>query len=57
MFNKSKERSDWTKIHAYSTKKELDAEYKEKGENMLHELRKQPEFDNAFPEQVGSFQS
>ncbi|KAL4916237.1 hypothetical protein BDW62DRAFT_212109 [Aspergillus aurantiobrunneus] len=50
--SKSKIRKDWTKINAYSVKKEASVEYKEKGESMLDELRKPPELGTIFPEQL-----
>ncbi|KAL4778845.1 hypothetical protein BJX76DRAFT_352283 [Aspergillus varians] len=50
--SKPKNRGDWTKINAYSVKKEVSAEYREKGENMLHEFRKSPEGGITPPEQL-----
>ncbi|KAL4812368.1 hypothetical protein BDW67DRAFT_193677 [Aspergillus spinulosporus] len=49
---KAKSRNEFAKIHAYSEKKEANAESKEKGEGILHELRKPPESSIPFPEQL-----
>ncbi|KAE8152802.1 hypothetical protein BDV25DRAFT_169933 [Aspergillus avenaceus] len=45
-------KADWAKINAYSANKEFGADMKERRENMLLLLRKQPDLSTAFPEQV-----
>ncbi|KAL4755082.1 hypothetical protein BDW72DRAFT_189690 [Aspergillus terricola var. indicus] len=50
--NKAKSRNEFVKIRAYSERKEANAESKEKGEGILHELRKPPESSIPFPEQL-----
>ncbi|KAL4741387.1 hypothetical protein BDV11DRAFT_213168 [Aspergillus similis] len=50
--NKAKSRKEFAKIRAYSERKEANAESKEKGEVILHELRKPPESSIPFPEQL-----
>ncbi|KAL4984007.1 hypothetical protein BDW68DRAFT_181078 [Aspergillus falconensis] len=50
--NKPKPRNEFVKIRAYSERKEANAECKEKGEGILHELRKPPDSSIPFPEQL-----
>ncbi|KAL4997167.1 hypothetical protein BDV10DRAFT_195401 [Aspergillus recurvatus] len=50
--SKPKSRNEFVKIRAYSERKEANVEFKEKGEGILHELRKQPESSIPFPEQL-----
>ncbi|PLB43845.1 hypothetical protein P170DRAFT_514153 [Aspergillus steynii IBT 23096] len=45
-------RFDWSKIAAYSDKKEATAEMREKHESMVVQLRKKPDMPYVFPEQL-----
>ncbi|KAL3480197.1 hypothetical protein BJX99DRAFT_267127 [Aspergillus californicus] len=46
-----KKRDDWTKVRAFSTKKETNFENKERGDEVLQQLRKEPE-SGYFPAQL-----
>ncbi|KAL2832714.1 hypothetical protein BJY01DRAFT_239715 [Aspergillus pseudoustus] len=48
----SKKTADWTKIRAYSENKEANAEFKERRETVVQELRKPPGPGNSFSEQL-----
>ncbi|OGM47547.1 hypothetical protein ABOM_004195 [Aspergillus bombycis] len=45
-------KTEWAKINAYSANKEMDVDLKERHENMLLLLRKEPESPSAFSEQL-----
>ncbi|KAI9928829.1 hypothetical protein MW887_002050 [Aspergillus wentii] len=47
-----KKKVEWTKINAHSTNKEVDIELKERREVMIQQLKKAPEVQSAFPEQL-----
>ena len=51
-FAPAHKRTEWAKISAYSANKEMGVDLKERRENMLLLLRKEPESPSAFPEQV-----
>ncbi|KAL2872030.1 uncharacterized protein BJX67DRAFT_388073 [Aspergillus lucknowensis] len=51
-FNRTEKRADWTKIHAYSVNKEADAEFKEKRETVVQQLRRPPETGMAYSEKL-----
>ncbi|KAE8376290.1 hypothetical protein BDV26DRAFT_282750 [Aspergillus bertholletiae] len=45
-------RTEWAKINAYSVNKEIGADLKERRENMLLLLRKEPASSSTFPERL-----
>ncbi|KAE8355587.1 hypothetical protein BDV28DRAFT_146037 [Aspergillus coremiiformis] len=47
-----KKKTEWARISAYSVNKEMGVDLKERHENMLMLLRKEPESASAFPEQL-----
>ncbi|KAL2808759.1 hypothetical protein BJX63DRAFT_435812 [Aspergillus granulosus] len=53
-FNKgtNKKTADWTKIRAYSENKEANAEFKEKRESVVQQLRRPPGPSASFSEQL-----
>jgi peptide methionine sulfoxide reductase MsrB len=51
-----KKKTEWARINAYSANKEMGVDLKERCENMLLDLRKEPESASAFPEQVSTLQ-
>ncbi|KAE8364209.1 hypothetical protein BDV27DRAFT_172493 [Aspergillus caelatus] len=51
-FAAAHKRTEWAKINAYSANKEMGVDFKERRENILLFLRKEPESPSAFPEQL-----
>ncbi|KAB8238898.1 uncharacterized protein BDW43DRAFT_319189 [Aspergillus alliaceus] len=47
-----KKKAEWAKINSYSINKEMGVDLKERRENMVLVLRKEPELVAAFPEQL-----
>ncbi|KAL4872820.1 hypothetical protein BDV12DRAFT_210148 [Aspergillus spectabilis] len=52
VISKPKGPAEWGRIHAYSTRKEANAESVKKGEVMMNQLREPPEPNVSFPEQL-----
>ncbi|PIG87820.1 hypothetical protein AARAC_008908 [Aspergillus arachidicola] len=51
-FQPAHKKAEWVKINAYSANKVMGVELKERRENMLLLLRKEPESPSDFPEQL-----